>query len=118
MADTSKIYLFHNVYGEENWLIETAPENMIAIPFGWTEEAESNRNAVLDDMGLPGITTVPCVVVWNPATKATMTFLDPETEKKKTIEFDRSPFWEEIPFGMWDKNEWNWEKINQAIANI
>ena len=40
----AKKYFFHNIYGDAQNLIDTAPEDVICIPAGWSPEAETNRN--------------------------------------------------------------------------
>ena len=40
--DNSKKYLVHNIYGEAQTLIDTIGSN-VAIPAGWSPEAEANR---------------------------------------------------------------------------
>ena len=37
-------YLFHNIYGDAQSLLDTLPSDVEAIPFGWDEETETVRN--------------------------------------------------------------------------
>jgi hypothetical protein len=98
------IYLFHNVYGEENDLISSAAENVECIPFGWTEEAETYRNNKLQDLGI-SIGSVPCVIAWRDS------FTIGTEENLLTV----PAHWEEIRLADIEKNNWNWDYINNII---
>lgn len=63
MIDQNKIYFFHNVYGDEQDLIDTLPSNVVSVPFGWTTEIEENRNSILSEIG-ENISTIPCIFVY------------------------------------------------------
>jgi hypothetical protein len=63
MIDQNKIYFFHNVYGDEQDLIEKLPDNVVAVPFGWTPEIEENRNNILSEIG-QNASTIPCIFVY------------------------------------------------------
>jgi hypothetical protein len=41
--DKTKIYFFHNIYGQEKSLLDTLPDNVTAVPFGWDTESENKR---------------------------------------------------------------------------
>lgn len=51
------MYLFHNVYGDADELIATKPDDVQAVPFGWTEEIENARNELLSSLSC----TVSCL---------------------------------------------------------
>lgn len=55
------MYLFHNVYGDADELIATKPDNVQAVPFGWTDEIEANRNAILAQVNC-SVSTLPALV--------------------------------------------------------
>jgi hypothetical protein len=63
MIDNNKIYFFHNIYGEEQGLLDNLPENVIPIPFGWTEDAEKNRNTFIHSLGIT-VSYVPSVFAY------------------------------------------------------
>jgi len=50
MLNKDKFYLFHNIYGDADELIATAPSNVIAIPYGWDEKTEEYRNQIIKAM--------------------------------------------------------------------
>jgi hypothetical protein len=50
MLNKDKFYLFHNVYGDADDLIATAPSNVITIPYGWDEKTEAYRNEIIKAM--------------------------------------------------------------------
>lgn len=50
-------YFFHNVYGDADELLASKPNDVIAVPFGWDEEAEYARNLIIADIGV----TVSCL---------------------------------------------------------
>lgn len=55
------IYLFHNVYGDADELIATKPDNVQAVPFGWTDEIEIARNELIASLGCT-VSCLPSVV--------------------------------------------------------
>jgi hypothetical protein len=63
MIDNNNIYLFHNVYGDADELISSAPENVVAVPFGWTDEIEANRNNLFNEMNYYA-SCLPSVAFW------------------------------------------------------
>lgn len=98
------IYLFHNVYGEENQLISSTPENVECIPFGWNEEAENYRNLKLQELGI-GVSSLPSVIAWR-----NEYYIDIEG-----IIMTVPAHWEEIRLSDIDKENWNWNYINSII---
>lgn len=50
-------YFFHNVYGDCDNLLNTLPEDVVAVPFGWTPDVEDARNQVLNSLN----TSVSCL---------------------------------------------------------
>ena len=113
MIDINKKYLFHNVYGEEAELISSAPSEVISVPFGWTEEVESHRNNMLEEMSM-GVGALPSVSFWREDK-----VIPEETYADLTIPSYVQPAqWINIPVGVWPKEDWTWEKINQAILDL
>ena len=47
-------YFFYNVYGDAQTLLDTASEqeNVVLVPFGWTEEIEQQRNEIIGQIGV------------------------------------------------------------------
>ena len=97
--DTSKMYLFHNVYGDAEDLIKTAPYNVICVPFGWDEETESNRNRILSELNV-GISVIPSLVVYG--TKISYDI--------RNNPISTAPHWYPINFDH-ESKPWSWEQI-------
>jgi hypothetical protein len=55
------MYLFHNVYGDADELIDTKPDNVQAVPFGWTDEIEAARNELLTQLNC-SVSALPSIV--------------------------------------------------------
>jgi len=51
--------LVHNIYGDANELISTAPEGVVCIPRGWTPEDEAQLYALMQQEGLSSISCLP-----------------------------------------------------------
>lgn len=49
--DTTKKYFFHNIYGDAQTLLDTLPSDVVAVPAGWSPEAESNREEYTTALG-------------------------------------------------------------------
>jgi hypothetical protein len=45
-------WLFHNIYGDADGLIATAPDDVTCVPFGWDAETEQARNMLLAQLGV------------------------------------------------------------------
>ena len=107
-------YLFHNVYGDADELIATKPADVVAVPFGWTDEIEANRNAILTSLDRNGVSTLPSVVYQiNEKMVETSVFVDGDMQPSLA----RLPqHYEEIRvFDM--PKPWNWTDINNIIAD-
>lgn len=59
-------YLVHNIYGDCDALIATAPGDIEAVPRGWTPEAEAALAERLAAAELAGISCLPCLLEWLP----------------------------------------------------
>jgi len=60
---TTQKYLFHNVYGDAQTLIDTKPDNVVTVPFGWDSQTEMLRDSILNLLGV-SIAALPAVVAW------------------------------------------------------
>lgn len=109
MIDTNNIYLFHNVYGDADELILTAPENVIAIPYGWDEETEINRNSFLSEMNFYA-SCLPSVAFWVNET----VIPEQQTEDSFFAETIIPAHWQEIRVEDMPK-PWNWNDITSEI---
>lgn len=100
-------YLFHNIYGDADELIATAPSDVTCIPFGWDEQTERTRNEIIAFLGLPHISALPSVVFWFPE----KTYSDPVTNgASRTF----PAHWQELPITNLPK-PWSWDTIDTAI---
>lgn len=57
-------YLIHNIYGDCDSLIATAPEDVECVPRGWTAEEEESLRQRLQAAELAGISCLPCLLEW------------------------------------------------------
>jgi hypothetical protein len=62
-AEWKPRYFFHNIYGDAADLLATKPADVIALPFGWDDEAEQIRNKILQDIGA-GVSGLPSLLTW------------------------------------------------------
>lgn len=60
-------YLVHNIYGDADALIATAPDDVECVPAGWTPEVERARGELLASLGLAGVSCLPCLLHWREA---------------------------------------------------
>jgi hypothetical protein len=107
-------YLFHNVYGDADELIATKPADVIAVPFGWTEDVEANRNTILAQLSCN--TSVLPSVIFHVQEK--MVDIGVWVDDHVELSMARLPeHYEEIRvFDM--PKPWNWTDINNIIADI
>lgn len=104
MIDTTKQYLFHNIYGDANDLIANKPDNVILVPFGWDEETENVRNSLMKELNL-NITSLPSLAFWGKSYEYV-------TGRNVTISYPQQ--WEEVRIGTLEK-PWNWSDIQLCI---
>jgi hypothetical protein len=100
-------YLFYNIYGDAQYLLDTKPEDVVATPFGWDEQTEANRNAMLQSLNV-NTSCLPAVFVW--------------LEDKEKLDIDGNPYtvlahWHEIRIFDMEK-PWNWEDIENEENRI
>ena len=104
-------YLFHNIYGDAQSLLDTLPSDVEAIPFGWDEETETARNNKLAELDNVGITELPCLVFWREAWDFSFE-VDGET-----ITINNPAGW--WPVGFFElEGDWTWEKIHKYILDL
>jgi len=103
-------YLFHNIYGDAQSLLDTLPSDVEAIPFGWDEETETARNNKIAELNNVGITELPCLVFWREAWDS-------------SFEVDGETFTANNPASWWSvsfselEGDWTWEKIHKYIKD-
>ena len=115
MIDKTKVYFFHNVYGDADSLIATKPDSVIAVPFGWTEEIEENRNNILSELGT-GVGVLPCVIAWKNDEVVAEKLVNFLGERIVLPQHTIDGFWKEIPIGSWPQEDWTWDKINIELS--
>lgn len=114
MISKQNLYFFYNVYGDADELLKNKPENVIAIPAGWTEELETARNNMLAELNM-GIGQYPAVVFWKKEQFVPKMFVGTELETK---EYYTDAKWDVIPVGEWPQENWTWDKILSEIAKF
>jgi hypothetical protein len=98
------MYLFHNVYNEEIDLINSAPDNVECIPFGWSEEAERYRSLKLEELGI-GVSSLPSVIAWR----------NEANIQVEGVDMIIPAHWEEIRLSDIEKENWNWPYITSIV---
>lgn len=98
-------YFFHNIYGDAQTLIDTAEEDVIVIPFGWTEEIEQRRNQIINEIGVTP-SSLPSVVYY----KIEQEIHHPDG----TITIEPAQY-REFVVDTLDK-PWTWKKIDAKIS--
>lgn len=104
-------YLFHNIYGDADGLITTAPSDVVCVPFGWDVQTENTRNTLIASFNLPHISTLPSVVFWFPE----KTYPDPFNANIPPRTFPAH--WHELSVLDIPK-PWSWEQIDTAIREL
>jgi hypothetical protein len=107
MVDTTKQYLFYNVYGDADDLIANKPSNVILVPFGWDEETENNRNSILEELGR-SVSCLPSLLFFG---KEYIAYGENDVERVESAR------WEEVRIGTLVK-PWNWDDINTCIEEF
>ena len=104
---TTKKYLFHNVYGDAQSLIDNKPENVVAVPFGWDPQTEAMRDSIL---GLLGVTVagLPAIVAWR---EEYITTSPSPLDPPKTMPAG----WFVLHLNDVPKSDWNWGYIQSVI---
>lgn len=112
MIDKTNIYLFYNVYGDAEDLIKLAPDNVIFVPFGWDEETEANRNAIIEELGVTP-SCLPSIVAWKKEEVMPPIITQEGIEVAGIIKEAR---WEELRVGKFPKYLWNWMHIMSLLG--
>jgi len=50
----------HNIYGDAQDLIDSAPEDVVCIPRSWTPEGEAQLAQMMQEQGVAAISCLPC----------------------------------------------------------
>ena len=103
-------YLFHNIYGDAQSLLDTLPSDVEAIPFGWDEETETARNNKIVELNNVGITELPSLVFWREAWDSSFE-VDGET-----FNVNNPACWWPVSFFELE-GDWTWEKIDKHIKD-
>jgi hypothetical protein len=112
-------YFFHNVYGDEQQLLQTLPDGVVAVPFGWTEEVEQNRNALLADLNT-SVSSIPCLLFFVPehfVDASMLSIFDQVPRDHRSVGLQKVPAkWVEYSFAGMPK-PWTWDALLQAIRS-
>ena len=111
-------YLFINAHGPKvgpdpvGDLAQSKDANTVVVPINWTPASEANRDAILKQLGLNSISSLPCVVWFEPEHQERT--IDEETGETVSVTIpDR---WVEHRFVETAKADWTWSKIDAAIV--
>jgi len=108
------MYLFHNVYGDADELISTKPNDVQAVPFGWTDEIETARNELLNSLGCT-VSCLPSIVFEVPEKMVVVGVLVDGVMEESLA---RMPaHYEEIRIFDMPK-PWNWDDILPIIEDL
>ena len=104
-------YFFYNIFStEEDNLLNSLPNDVIAIKAGWDLETEQLRNDKLEELNLNGVSGYPTIVYWKDL--YTKTILDLNNEEKTiTIQAQWTPY----NLFLEPKENWNWNFILNNI---
>lgn len=74
-------------------MLAALPPETVAVPFGWTAEIEAARNALLAQLGVSGISALPCLLYQN-----------------------KDGVWREERIADHPKTDWTWTKVEEKVA--
>jgi hypothetical protein len=105
-------YFFYNVYGDAQQLLDTKPNNIIAVPFGWDPATEERRNKILNELQVT-VSCLPCVLYW--VEQTTQTIIQPIDESNRDgpteiITQTIPAHWKEHRFEQEEK-PWSWTQV-------
>ena len=103
-------YLFHNIYGDAQSLLDTLPSDVEAIPFGWDEETETVRNNKIAELNNVVIGELPSLVFWREAWDSSFE-IDGETT---TV--NNPACWWPVNFSELE-GDWKWAKMEKYIKD-
>lgn len=115
------MYFFHNIYGEEYELLQSIPESVTPVPFGWGPEEEFYRDQVLDEIGV-NVSELPSIAVFIDEHYADKSFFQniielPPDDPREQVDLHFVPAqWTVFPLKNIEK-PWSWESIFSTINN-
>ena len=110
LVDYKMRYLFHNIYGDAQSLLDTLPSDVEAIPFGWDEETETARNNKIVELDNVAIGELPSLVFWREAWDSSF-----EVDEE-TITIKNSACWWTVGFSEIE-GDWTWENMDKYIKD-
>jgi hypothetical protein len=140
--DNSKKYFFHNIYGDEQSLIDSLPSDVVAIPAGWSEDAEDTRNDYIGSINAVNVSTgkakvqvisYPTIMYYRNAFTqsfeydsadmlgATPSLIVTAEDSSQSVKYtkDRLAGWYQFSIANFlTKDEWTWTKINEKIQYL
>jgi len=108
MVDKSKKYLFHNVYGDAQGLIDNKDESVVCVPWGPEDAVELARNEIINELGMCP-SCLPSLIYWKP-----LSYYDTyigDVPKRLAI----PAHWAEIRIEDMQRH-WNWDDINERTV--
>ena len=138
-VETTKKYFVHNIYGDEQSLLDSIPSDVVTIPAGWSDAAETNRNDYISAMNTKNTETgawpVNCscyptifyyrnefsetITVEQQYVSATPTLIITGEDSSQSVTYTKvrkAGFYEmRVALVLPDKNDWTWANINSKI---
>lgn len=111
-SDKTVSYFFHNIYGDADELLASKPENVINIPFGWTEPVEENRQHVLHNLDAT-VSGLPSLAFWVEEYQ----FERFDEVYKENVTETIPAHWEVLDIDRGIEKPWTWTKVQAKIDN-
>ncbi len=111
-------YLFYNATGSRSptdavkALVDGKDADTVLVPIDWTQASEANRDAILKQLGLNGISSLPCVVYFEPAHEED----DLDGNGKVIGKIAVPDRWREHRFVERPRTDWTWATIDADLA--
>ena len=103
-------YLFHNIYGDAQSLLDTLPSDVEAIPFGWDEETETARNNKIAELNNVVVGELPSLVFWREAWDSSFEV------GGETFTVNNPACWWTVGFSKIE-GDWTWENMDKHIKD-
>lgn len=101
-------YLIHNIYGDADDLIATAPNDVECLPRLWDEEGEENLIQRLVELGISSVSCLPALLYWREEQLILMSDGSEEITPAQWVELRIA----DIP------TPWTWTSIDDALSRL
>tara|TARA_Y100001934_G_scaffold234161_1_gene284035 strand:+ start:792 stop:1148 length:357 start_codon:yes stop_codon:yes gene_type:complete len=110
LVDYKMRYLFHNIYGDAQSLLDTLPSDVEAIPWGWDEETETARNNKIVELNNVVVGELPSLVFWREAWDSSFEV------NGETFTTNHPAQWWTVSFSELE-GDWTWENMDKSIKD-